>query len=201
MSPARRRPFLMPLVSVRSPINKSQKKRQSEFNMLTSRIDTIKNMNEQTIYRIKFKIAVYSQDKSIYQREIMIPTVYEKRSQCREHIQCEIQSRLKNAFFFISPRIDYDLVRYTREASHNTYIRYRIISEKIVQQPMKSSKRTDQWVGDNRSGGQLEGERANANEFFADSSEHNYQSSLNARRMFELRAKIFPHGTAHLFDE
>jgi hypothetical protein len=36
---------------------------------------------------------------------------------------------LKESDFFISPRVDYDLVRYSQEGSCNTYIRYRIIEE------------------------------------------------------------------------
>ncbi len=58
-----------------------------------------------------------------------VPALYEKRSECRVHIKKEMQERLRNSNFFISPRVDFDLVRYSHEASCNTYLRYRVIEE------------------------------------------------------------------------
>ncbi len=56
-----------------------------------------------------------------------LPTVYVRRSECRAHVKKEIENRLRNSNFFLSPRVDFDLVRYADEASCNTYLRYRIV--------------------------------------------------------------------------
>ncbi len=87
--------------------------------------------SNQTLYRIKLTVAVYKEKKLIYRNDMIVPTTYEKRSECRAHIKNEIKNRLRNSNFFISPRIDFDLVRYTHEATCNTYIRYRLIEEKM----------------------------------------------------------------------
>ncbi len=81
-------------------------------------------------YRIKLTIAVYKEKRLVYHNDMLVPSAYERRSECRAHIKKEIQERLRKSNFFISPRIDFDLVRYTNEASCNTYLRYRIIEEK-----------------------------------------------------------------------
>jgi hypothetical protein len=74
-------------------------------------------------------VAVYKNKKLAYKNEVIVPTWYTRRSEARAHIKKEIQKRLKESDFFISPRVDYDLVRYSQEGSCNTYIRYRIIEE------------------------------------------------------------------------
>ena len=66
-----------------------------------------------------------------------VPALYEKRSECRGHIKKEMQARLRNSNFFISPRVDFDLVRYSHEASCNTYLRYRVIEETKCSQDAK----------------------------------------------------------------
>ena len=63
---------------------------------------------------------------------MLVPTVYQRRSESRAHIKREIKERLRNSNFFISPRVDFDLVRYTQEASCNTYLRYRIVEEEAA---------------------------------------------------------------------
>jgi len=81
------------------------------------------------IYRIKMTVAVYRNKKLVYRNELIIPGQHVKRSEARVAIKTEINNRLQNSNFFISPRVDFDLVRYTHEASCNTYIRYRIIEK------------------------------------------------------------------------
>ncbi len=90
-------------------------------------MEIIKSIN----YRIKLTVAVYKNKKLIYRNDMIVPTTYTRRSESRAHIKKEIRSRLRNSNFFISSRIDFDLVRYTQEASCNTYLRYRIIEERI----------------------------------------------------------------------
>lgn len=82
-------------------------------------------------FRIKLTVAVYKDKKLVYRNDMMVPTVYHRRSESRAHIKKEIKERLRNSNFFISPRVDFDLVRYSQEASCNTYLRYRIVEEKI----------------------------------------------------------------------
>ena len=74
-------------------------------------------------------VAVYRSKKLVYRNELVLPGQHEKRSDTRIQIKKEINDRLRNSNFFISPRVDFDLVRYTQEASCNTYLRYRIVEE------------------------------------------------------------------------
>jgi hypothetical protein len=90
-------------------------------------------MEERSIrFRIKLTVAVYRDKKLSYRKDLVVPTVYTRRSEARAHIKKEIRDRLRNSNFFISPRVDFDLVRYSQEASCNTYLRYRIVEEQPV---------------------------------------------------------------------
>ncbi|MCC5814625.1 MAG: hypothetical protein JJT78_07710 [Leptospira sp.] len=62
-----------------------------------------------------------------YKSELLVPTLYGRRSEARAHIKKEIVERLEHSNFFRSPRLDYDLVRYTEEARCNTFLRYSIL--------------------------------------------------------------------------
>ena len=85
---------------------------------------------QDTTYRIKLTVAVYKDKKLVYRNDMLVPMLYQRRSECRAHIRRETQHRLRNSNFFLSPRIDFDLVRYTQQATSNTYLRYRIMEEK-----------------------------------------------------------------------
>jgi len=78
-------------------------------------------------FQIKLTVAVYREKRLVYKNDVVVPTIYKRRSEARAHIKKEIQERLQNTNFFVSPRVDFDLVRYTQEATCNTYLRYRII--------------------------------------------------------------------------
>lgn len=80
-------------------------------------------------FRIKLTVAVYKERKLAYRNDMLVPTFYVRRSEARAHIKKEIKERLGHSNFFISPRVDFDLVRYAQEASCNTYLRYRIVEE------------------------------------------------------------------------
>lgn len=84
-----------------------------------------------TRFRIKLTVAVYKDKKLVYRNDMLVPTTYHRRSEARAHIKREIRERLRASNFFISPRVDFDLVRYTQEASCNTYLRYRIVEEAL----------------------------------------------------------------------
>lgn len=84
---------------------------------------------KEVYYRIQLTVAVYKNKQLFYKSEVLVPTWYSRRSEAREHIRKEIERRLRESDFFISPRVDYDLVRYSHEGSINTYIRYRIVEE------------------------------------------------------------------------
>ena len=90
-------------------------------------------------FRIKLTVAVYKEKKLAYRNDMLVPTIYTRRSESRAHIKKEIKERLRNSNFFISPRVDFDLVRYTNEASCNTYLRYRIVEEEA---PLTREKET-----------------------------------------------------------
>ncbi|MCB1166531.1 MAG: hypothetical protein KDK37_10980 [Leptospiraceae bacterium] len=81
-------------------------------------------------FRIQLTVAVYKNKRLTYKNDMVVPTIYDRRSEARAHIKREIQDRLQNTDFFLSPRVDYDLVRYTNEATCNTYLRYRIVEDK-----------------------------------------------------------------------
>ncbi|MDH5656896.1 MAG: hypothetical protein OEZ34_13365 [Spirochaetia bacterium] len=98
-----------------------------------------KNLN----YRIKMTVAVYRNKKLVYRNELVLPGQFEKRSETRIQIKKEINERLRNSNFFISPRVDFDLVRYTQEASCNTYLRYRIVEEKSLTPGIQSGSSVD----------------------------------------------------------
>lgn len=80
-------------------------------------------------YRIQLTVAVYRQKKLTYRNDVLVPAIYRRRSEARNHIKKEMERRLNHSNFFRSPRVDFDLVRYTNEASCNTYLRYRIIEQ------------------------------------------------------------------------
>lgn len=92
---------------------------------------------EEVRFRIKLTVAVYREKKLVYRNDMLVPTLYVRRSEARAHIKREIRERLENSNFFISPRVDFDLVRYTQEASCNTYLRYRIVEEEREKVPVR----------------------------------------------------------------
>ena len=94
-------------------------------------------------FRIKLTVAVYRDKKLAYRNDMLVPTVYKRRSEARAHIKKELKDRLKNSNFFISPRVDFDLVRYAQEASCNTYLRYRIMEEETQTEDGVDEKKAD----------------------------------------------------------
>jgi hypothetical protein len=83
------------------------------------------------IFQIKLTVAVFKRRKIIYKNEIIVSTKYRRKLQAQKHIQQEIERRLRNSYFFLSPHPDYDIVKYSDMASCNTYLKYKII-EKLV---------------------------------------------------------------------
>ena len=93
-------------------------------------------------YRIQLSVAIFKERKLTYKNEMVVPSRYTRRSEARAHIKKEIRERLAHSSFFISPRVDYDLVRYSQEASCNTYLRYRIIEDLPAQAKPSETKLT-----------------------------------------------------------
>jgi hypothetical protein len=87
-------------------------------------------------YKILITVAIYREGILSYKSELMVPSVYERRSEARSHIKKEIRERLMHSNFFRSPRLDYDLVRYTEEATCNTFLRYSILDVSREFQPL-----------------------------------------------------------------
>lgn len=78
-------------------------------------------------YKIMITVAIYREGILSYKSELLVPSLYNRRSEARAHIKKEIAERLEHSNFFRSPRLDYDLVRYTEEAKCNTFLRYSIL--------------------------------------------------------------------------
>lgn len=95
---------------------------------------------ESTRYRIKLTVAVYKDRTLVHKNDMVVPTVYSRRSEARTHIENEKRDRLRGDHFFLSPRADYDLVRYADEATRNTYIRYRIVEERPFEFPVEKKE-------------------------------------------------------------
>lgn len=87
-----------------------------------------KDLTENKSYRIRLTVAIYRNNILSYKNDIVVPSVYIRRNEARAHIRKEVTERLAHSSFFRSPRPDYDLVRYSEEATCNTFLRYRIIS-------------------------------------------------------------------------
>ncbi len=80
-------------------------------------------------YKVQITVSIYRNGLLSYKNEMTVPSVYSRRSEARGHIKKEIRERLDSSNFFRSTRLDYDLVRYTEEATCNTFIRYSIKEE------------------------------------------------------------------------
>ncbi|WCL48205.1 hypothetical protein [Leptospira sp. GIMC2001] len=78
-------------------------------------------------YKILITVAIYREGILSYKSELLVPNLYNRRTEARGHIKKEISERLLHSNFFRSPRLDYDLVRYTEEATCNTFLRYSIM--------------------------------------------------------------------------
>ncbi|TGK14078.1 hypothetical protein EHO60_01670 [Leptospira fletcheri] len=87
-----------------------------------------KGNEEERVYRIRLTVAIYRNNILSYKNDIVVPSIYRRRNEARSHIRKEVTDRLTHSSFFRSPRPDYDLVRYSEEASCNTFLRYRIVS-------------------------------------------------------------------------
>ncbi len=87
-----------------------------------------KDLVEYKAYRIRLTVAIYRNNILSYKNDIVVPSVYQRRNEARAHIRKEVSERLNHSSFFRSHRPDYDLVRYSEEATCNTFLRYRIIS-------------------------------------------------------------------------
>ena len=89
----------------------------------------LKDLKKTKKYRVQIRVSVYRDNMLSYKSEFTVPTVYSRRSEARGHIKKEIKERLSHSMFFRSSRLDYDLVKYSEEASCNTFLRYSIIEE------------------------------------------------------------------------
>ena len=81
-------------------------------------------------YRIKLIVTIEKQGHFKNRNEIVIPTIYTSLQESQEDIMNDIKFRLQNSLYFRSQRVGYDLIRYGKEASINTYLAYRIIPVK-----------------------------------------------------------------------
>ena len=81
------------------------------------------------IYQIKLIVAVFKRQKLVYHNEIIVSTKYKRKLHAEQHIQQEIERRLRNSFFFLSPHPEYDIVKYSDMANCNTYLKYKIIEK------------------------------------------------------------------------
>ena len=90
-------------------------------------------------YKILITVAIYREGILSYKSELLVPNLYNRRTEARGHIKKEISERLQHSNFFRSPRLDYDLVRYTEEATCNTFLRYAIMDVSKEFQTLESA--------------------------------------------------------------
>ena len=82
--------------------------------------------NQSICYKIKLIISIEKDKQIEYQNEFIIPTLYKKLKDAQFHILMDIEYRLTNTMYFRSYKKGYDLVKYSKEATVNTYLSYRI---------------------------------------------------------------------------
>ena len=85
-------------------------------------------------YKIKMIIAIEKDNIFAYRNELLVPVLYNDISEAQNHVNRDIERRLKDSMYFRSQKTGFDLVRYGNTALSNTYIAYRIlpISSSIV---------------------------------------------------------------------
>ena len=91
-------------------------------------INTKNTLNES--YQIQIQIAIEKNGKIEDTKEWAVPTLYSNIKEAQFYIFMDIEYRLGNTMFFKSQKKGYDLVEYSREATVNTYLAYRIIAIK-----------------------------------------------------------------------
>ncbi|WP_010569130.1 hypothetical protein [Leptospira broomii] len=98
-----------------------------------------KESEEDKVYRIRLTVAIYRNNILSYKNDIVVPSIYKRRNEARSHIRKEVGERLVHSSFFRSPRPDYDLVRYSDEATCNTFLRYRIVSGSLNEEEISKT--------------------------------------------------------------
>lgn len=78
-------------------------------------------------YRIKMIVAIENDNVFSYRNEFVVPVLYADIEEAQSHIQTDIGRRLRESLYFRSQKSGFDLVRYGKVATSNTYIAYRIV--------------------------------------------------------------------------
>ncbi|MDH5717760.1 MAG: hypothetical protein OEZ22_08990 [Spirochaetia bacterium] len=78
-------------------------------------------------YRVKLIVAVERDNMIKTRNQIIVPKVYDTLEEAQAHVEMDLKYRLSDSLYFRSQKLGYALVRYSREASLNTYISYRIV--------------------------------------------------------------------------
>ncbi len=81
-------------------------------------------------YRIKLIVVIEDNGTFKDKSEYVVPTIYQNLKEAQFHILMDIEYRLGNTMFFRSQKKGFDLVRYARETSLNTYLSYRVLPVK-----------------------------------------------------------------------
>ncbi len=82
--------------------------------------------NIQKGYQIKLIVSIEKNKKFMYKNEFIVPKLYDHIKEVQFCILMDIEYRLGNTMYFRSPKKGYDLVCYSKEASVNTYLSYRV---------------------------------------------------------------------------
>ncbi len=78
-------------------------------------------------YQIKLIVSIEKNQIIDCKNDFLVPTIYKQVKEAQFHIIMDVEHRLADSMYFRSPKKGYDLIRYSREASVNTYLTYRII--------------------------------------------------------------------------
>ena len=85
-------------------------------------------INIEKTYRVNIIILIEKNNKIDTVKEYLDPNFYTNKEDAQNYIQQDINYKLQYSLFFRSQKQGFDLVKYSKEASVNTYILYEIVS-------------------------------------------------------------------------
>lgn len=91
-------------------------------------------------YRVKIQYSLQVDGEFWRSNEFVFPEIFSAISDAQKKIKKDIRERLDTSYFFRSYIYGYELVRYSKMASRNTYIAYKIIPLTEKPKPFSKSK-------------------------------------------------------------
>lgn len=91
-------------------------------------------------YRVKIQYSLQIDNHFWRSNEFVFPKTFSSIKSAQKKIKEDIRERLNNSYFFRSYIHGYELVHYSKMASQNTYISYKIIPTRVNDKPASSGK-------------------------------------------------------------